>query len=716
MAIRQNPDSPSASPRSGAPKGELEQYGVWVKAEPQDIVEEAALPLGDFDLPEEPETKADATFLSEDEEKLLGSFDAEFETAPAAAGADLSALPSIDELPEIDETLLDSSPPLESSEVEDLGSSTIDISLEDLDDNLSSSGGAARLDMELGGIDALGSHAEARIPSPVMEDVSADFMEEISPSAGPAEDVTAEFLDAAEPSPKSAVDTAESPEEFESLDMDLHFDDTLPQAEAGSEGAASLPGFEAVTEFDDFLSSGPAKEPEATDGFDDVAALERELSEAPAKAPVNVPASAQGPASAPAKDLSTEILLKIADELSSIRGELVSLKTQLGTLRKEAESAVQAEQPSSLEKEEDAGQAGGFFDEEEDETIALTGDELDNILNTADFTEEAAEEAVPEGEVGVENLAELSIEAEVPEPTDTSLLAEDLLPESGDYAAAAEALAEAPAIEEVRLGQQPLVAEAEEAQAISVADGQDFSEIGLMAEEGVLPMTEAPEDTSYLEETEVGSETLAEPGIGEITLSDVPLVEPDLSSFETEELEAEPIPEIEEELPLVEEAEILPDIDLSIEHIAEAETIEPELEAEPAHLGEINLHEENLEPIPEFEEIESLASEPLTLAEEIESKTVKAAEPVSLHPDEIPSSLDEALFVEEAPAEKEPAKPLARPEAPVDDVDRLKTEIRSVLSYLDKLLDSLPEDKIEEFARSEHFDTYKKLFEELGLV
>ena len=45
-----------------------------------------------------------------------------------------------------------------------------------------------------------------------------------------------------------------------------------------------------------------------------------------------------------------------------------------------------------------------------------------------------------------------------------------------------------------------------------------------------------------------------------------------------------------------------------------------------------------------------------------------------------------------------------------------RSEIKTVLSYLDKLLDSLPEAKIEEFARSEHFDTYKKLFEELGLV
>jgi hypothetical protein len=35
---------------------------------------------------------------------------------------------------------------------------------------------------------------------------------------------------------------------------------------------------------------------------------------------------------------------------------------------------------------------------------------------------------------------------------------------------------------------------------------------------------------------------------------------------------------------------------------------------------------------------------------------------------------------------------------------------------MDQLLESLPEDKIEEFAKSEYFDTYKKLFEELGLV
>ena len=46
----------------------------------------------------------------------------------------------------------------------------------------------------------------------------------------------------------------------------------------------------------------------------------------------------------------------------------------------------------------------------------------------------------------------------------------------------------------------------------------------------------------------------------------------------------------------------------------------------------------------------------------------------------------------------------------------IKNELKTVLSYMDQLLESLPDDKIEEFARSEYYDTYKKLFKELGLV
>jgi len=46
----------------------------------------------------------------------------------------------------------------------------------------------------------------------------------------------------------------------------------------------------------------------------------------------------------------------------------------------------------------------------------------------------------------------------------------------------------------------------------------------------------------------------------------------------------------------------------------------------------------------------------------------------------------------------------------------LTQDIKSVLSYMDQLLENLPDDKITEFAQSEQFVVYKKLFTELGLV
>ncbi|MFP4330152.1 MAG: hypothetical protein ACLFP6_05485, partial [Spirochaetaceae bacterium] len=47
--------------------------------------------------------------------------------------------------------------------------------------------------------------------------------------------------------------------------------------------------------------------------------------------------------------------------------------------------------------------------------------------------------------------------------------------------------------------------------------------------------------------------------------------------------------------------------------------------------------------------------------------------------------------------------------------DSLKAEIRSVLTYMDQLLEALPEEKIQEFAESEHFEVYRRLFDELGI-
>ena len=536
------------------------------------------------------------------------------------------------------------------------------------------------------------------MPSPEMEDVSAEFMDSTSSGSG-SEDVTSEFLDTESPEPERPKPSQAAGGEFDNLDIDLHFDDTIPHPEDENQEAASLPGFEAVSEFDDFLgSSGSGAKAPKPQAFDDVAAVERELAESPA--PHAAPRqAAQAASPAPSShDLSTEILLKIAEELASIRGELVSLKTQLGEVKRESASEAEIEPAPSFEKEEEAAPAGGFFDEEEDETIALTGDELDNILNTADFTEEAAVAESVESE-SADNLADISGLSAPVQPSDTSLIDEALLPESGEYQVAADAHA-----------------------------------IDDLASRGATPLAKAPEDTSYLETEEplveltpIDAEaSSSEMELGDLSMNDVPLVEPDLSAFKVEEFEnadlpVEPIAEIEEGFGAAGESAGIPDIELSADQVTDVEELEALPEAEEADFGGISLHSEAAEEaISEIEELAPIDEEKPDedLAIRIERDTVKPAEPVALHPDQIPTSLDDTLFVEEAPraAPKPSSVPPAAPVAERDDNVRLKTEIRSVLSYLDKLLDYLPEDKIEEFAHSEHFDTYKKLFEELGLV
>ncbi len=729
MAIRPDTDPKSATPRSGAPKGELEQYGVWVKAEPQDVIEEVAVPGSedlDFDVPGDTASLPEESFLSEDEEKLLGSFDAEFEASSVSSDGQSGPLPDIEDMPALEESLLPPEPAPLIEEIEDIGSGSIDISLEDIESAHPASTIHPGADIDMDSIEGFDLPlAEEKSSSGTIEDVSSEFLdladepsqassgnaEEVSDFGTGLDDVTSQFLDVEDAGslPREAAPSGD----FEPLDIDLQFDDSTSSS-AGRSSQAQSPaeaGFEAVTEFDDFLSVDDSQASAAGAGFDDVSAVERDLS---TPSPRSAPPQARA---AEKTDLSTEILLKIAQELSSIRGELVSLKSKIG------EAMVASEPPSakspegSPEEGEDSGPSGGFFDDEEDETIALTGDELDNILNTADFTEEVAETEEPL------DLESESLSLEMPSPESSELLDETLLPESGDYSATE------PAIEEVRIGEADSVDEAE-----FLSDESEG--LSLVAEQGVTPTTPAPEDTSYLE----GAESFDLGGsLGDMPLSDEALVEPDLSDFNIEAEELEPRPEIDEELPLAspEPEADLEEMTLGIdagpgyaaeEHVAEAEMIESLPEIEEPDFSEINLHEETTdnsfysEPA-DLEEIEFLpdsdlgaqpiASEELPLEDE-EDLVLSAVE------EKLPPPKPKVEPRVEPKVEPKPAKPAeakASPaQPPAGDGDRLKSEIKSVLSYLDKLLDSLPEEKIEEFARSEYFDTYKKLFEELGLV
>jgi len=725
MAVRPDTTTKSSAPIPANAEEDLEQYGVWVKAEPQDIIEEpevVSLEDSDFGIPSAEPLSPEDNLLSSDEDKLIGSFerlDSSASSSAASLDSGMESLPPLEDF-EIPDT---------EAGVEELGAATIDISLDDLEPQSPISPNA---DIDLSTVRGLEDGASSIEFSPIepveegkampgeIEDVSAEFLDIMEPSSGTAErDVTAEFLG------EGAVsEPASEPEpEFEPIDMELHFDETLNGGEGFTE-SSSEPGFETVSEFDDFLHEEKTS-PEAASGrmppaFDDLEAVERELSE-PAPSPAGAGRSARPEAS---PSLANDLLERIASELSSIRGELVTLKSQIGSLKGEEAAAPQAE----AEEPKARTAAGGFFDEEEDETIALTGDELDNILNTADFTEESPGEEGPAIDV---DLGSVSLEEE------------SILPESGDYQSA-EAL---PGIEEIHL--EPAEAAIEEPPA------NDFPEIEIMAEEGVNPLTQAPEDTSYLD-LEAGEE---------IDLSEIPLHEEALGAMPGIPEEAELIEETEEvtavqeeELP---EIEAFEDLTLGMEAkpgympepVEEAKPVESLPEIEDIDFGEISLAEESsasveeVEEVEEAEEVEELdvmeddlspaatsSIEDSELAARLEASTIKPAEPVSFHPDEIPMDLDDSFFVgapeaarpeelepieaaEPAPAPARKAEaPKATQQPPMGDNDRLKNEIRGVLSYLDKLLESLPESKIDEFAHSEYFDTYKKLFEELGLV
>jgi len=69
-------------------------------------------------------------------------------------------------------------------------------------------------------------------------------------------------------------------------------------------------------------------------------------------------------------------------------------------------------------------------------------------------------------------------------------------------------------------------------------------------------------------------------------------------------------------------------------------------------------------------------------------------------------ALSEKIEGDEAGAEKS-VQPLPQ---------ETMADLKKLLGYLDRLLESLPEEKIDEFARSEYFELYRKIFEFLDLV
>ena len=355
----------------------------------------------------------------------------------------------------------------------------------------------------------------------------------------------------------------------------------------------------------------------------------------------------------------TAIFSQIVTELSSLKNEIASLKNEFETLKNE-------KQPENLKLESnDSGIEGFFSNSDEDDTIALSKDEIDNILNTADIaqaekTEEKESEKTEATQENISEPEELSSEEpefkEEPEATDET---ENLFGSADDVA---------------DISDEDILSDDDFAMEFENAQPENIEE----------PTLDDVDYTNISKETDLPEE-ISVPKNDDILVESSPT---DLLETKDSENEGKNSSDSFDEDPF----------ELSAVEPSISETLTDEkldyLSKTPEE-AEQNVNPEEVLELPESEETENAKEN--ESAEEVETEKTEATQENISEPEELSS---------EEPETKESK----------DISDDLKTEIKSVLSYMDQLLENLPENKIAEFAQSEQFDTYKKLFKELGLA
>lgn len=408
-----------------------------------------------------------------------------------------------------------------------------------------------------------------------------------------------------------------------------------------------------------------------------------------------------------ANDKATEILIQIASELSNIKNELATLKLEMAqpNQKEETKAAEPEETPVTqtiLNEVTESDESGFFNDDDGDETIALTGDELNNILITADFIEENTEKdyEIPE------TLDNINEEFLADESTDEAFSDHDLLtavqPEHIN-----------PLTDDVSYLDEN---ESDTQNDEDLFEGYDLEESSIG--ESNLELEESPIDEPNLElDTSALDESNSE--IGETDFDDF-----DLTITELELPDGQSIPLGDE----------YSNFEAITENVQEGHD---EADFDDADFDDnINLDDETLDGVNFEEKIPEDIPQEIEADEDISEKII--IEDMDQHSDapeedklsEVPvDEFEEAEVADEVFSHEEldqAAQDIPRLDLPENAAEEqkvksetlpihLKDEIKSVLTYMDQLLESLPEDKIEEFAKSEYFDTYKRLFDELGI-
>lgn len=311
-----------------------------------------------------------------------------------------------------------------------------------------------------------------------------------------------------------------------------------------------------------------------------------------------------------------------------------------------------------------------FFNDGEDETISLSSDELSNIL------EDKAESSK-------ENIEEV--------PTVDSVLGE----KTEDIESAQELEEIGESVKDIELTDDTTLNDltdtvGADVESLEELDTETLTELKEPSPGSVKPQEEDVEKSVEKDTTEI-EELIAD----EIPIS---LEEdkgvPSVSDKEMKLEDVKPVEKVSTEAALSQD-EKLP---TGGSESAAASSFFEEDEDES-----VSLTGNELDSILQGAEVVEEAPSETTQEEEIPLESVQ----------EISSeeSSEEEISIEdlhtEQPGTEIPAIPLEK------DID--KEQLKTVIKYLDNMLDNLPEDKIKEFAESEYYELYNKLLDSLGV-
>ncbi|MBO7122041.1 MAG: hypothetical protein J6V90_02015 [Treponema sp.] len=575
------------------------------------------------------------------------------------------------------------------------------------------------------------------------EEPAAPAETEKAPAGG--EDMFAEFGDGAEI--KKASASAVSDGNTEEIDLsDFGFDD-----DDSNIGMTNGPdsGAQPQAEVVDYDMKVSADDDSKTPSVQDVLSGNVDSSEDNDTEDFAAESAAAPAASPEISQKGQEILSQIMTELTSLKDEIKNLKTDFADLKdRPSPAAGTASIPAAdnnSAKEEDTG----FFGADDgDDTIALSGNELTNILSSAEFsTEDPTEQTfvvdndnmeeptIDTTEITPEDLAgttdEFGEENVLPEEISVPKVDDDITVESSN----SDLMDSVVNTDEMQpdMPQETLNSEAIDEimqEDVSIADSLDDEKINYinqdlsMTDDSVVSVDDIVKENVSLQDDSddvtigVGDDINAafeEADATESEIADTALAEKD--AYETSVSEI-----MKENVSLQEDSDnvavgIGDDINAAFEEAdaTESDITDSALAEKDAYENSKSMEEEfsldigkeDEEPVPETLD-ESLLRDSNDSEPAIDDTIIDE----SIFDDVPETSVD--VPAQEAGAAATVAAAGAASEKTAISKD-LKSEIVSVLSYMDQLLENLPEEKITEFAKSEHFVTYKKLFDELGL-